>query len=86
MNFDKAKKVLAIHSGYCNDFDYNEYSDFVGNLRPYQGLEDDYFHEIMEALFYLREHFQNELIDREIVLYNPHAPEIAIVQQICLLI
>ncbi|WP_372364847.1 hypothetical protein [Candidatus Uabimicrobium sp. HlEnr_7] len=69
MDFDDAKEVLAIHSGFSKTFDYSNETDFLGTLRPYQGIEDEYFHEIVEALFSIQDHFKQDVVDRELMLY-----------------
>jgi hypothetical protein len=71
MNFDEAKLYLLLNGSGTSDADGNplvQDDGFLGTLRPYQGLKDDNFHNVMEALFVVGNHFsESSHVDRELV-------------------
>lgn len=71
MNFDEAKLYLLMNGSGTSDVEGNplvQDDGFLGTLRPYQGLKDDSFHKVMEALFVVGTHFsQSSQVDRELV-------------------
>lgn len=69
MDFDRAKELLRLHSCADPDLLHLKWSGgFVGTLRPYTGLNEDNFHEVMAAIVAVAPHLADECcLDREIV-------------------
>ena len=54
MTPDEARRLLRIHSGRDADSDPGKWqTGFVGQLRPYRGLKEQNFREVMEAIYAL---------------------------------
>jgi hypothetical protein len=68
MTSAEARESLRFHSGSHPDVDDPRWSrGFLGMLRPYGGLRETSFHEVMRALRELATDLQNEMVDREVV-------------------
>ena len=69
MTFKEAKQTLLLHSFSHSDLSHPKMATgFLGSLRPYQGIKEENFREVMEAIKSLAEYFQKEpLLDKEIV-------------------
>lgn len=68
MTSEEARESLRFHSGSHPDVDDPRWSrGFLGMLRPYHGLREESFHEVMEALRVLADDLQAEKVDREVV-------------------
>jgi len=69
MTFDEAKELLLRHSFASNvENDPEMESGFLGSLRPWRGLNDDNFYEVMEAIKGVSEHLQDAAaLDREVM-------------------
>ena len=69
MDFQEAKELLLLHSFGHPDINHPKMErGFLGSLRPYRGLNDENFHEVMQALISLAPHFQHESrVDKEII-------------------
>ena len=65
MNTDEAKILILTHAGLI-DAPQAETS-FIGCLRPFRGLREENFHQIMEALIILTPMLQQERVDRELL-------------------
>lgn len=67
MNETEAKEFLLLH-GFAGDLKNPKMaSGFLGSLRPYRGLNESNFHEIMAALRVLAPHFAAEQLDRKLI-------------------
>ncbi len=69
MNFLEAKGLLLLHSFSYPDVHHPKMeTGFLGSLRPYHGLKEDNFHEVMEAISALSPYLRTEpQIDREVI-------------------
>ncbi len=71
MDFAEAKYYLLLNGSGTSDAEGNplvQDDGFLGTLRPYQGLKEDNFHSMMEALFAVGRNFSESLqVDREVV-------------------
>src|SRR5688572_28484608 len=69
MDFDRAKELLLLHSCQHPDFYHRKSAGgFLGSLRPYTGLNEDNFHEVMAAIVALAPHLlQSRQVDRDIM-------------------
>lgn len=71
MNSEAAREVILGHgSGYtdANGEPFCFDDGFLGSLRPYRGLREANFHEVMKAVFVLGAEFHSEpTVDREVV-------------------
>lgn len=68
MTAAEARELLLLHSFSYHDLDHPKMvGGFLGSLRPYQGLNEKNFHELMEAIGVLAPQLQAEKVDREIV-------------------
>ena len=68
MTFAQAKQGLLLHSFALNDADDAQMArGFLGSLRPYIGLREENFREVMAALRVLAPHLGAPTLDREIV-------------------
>jgi hypothetical protein len=68
MTSQEARELLLLHSFAYHDLEHPKMiGGFLGSLRPYQGLNEKNFHEVMEALYVLAPQLQMERVDREIV-------------------
>jgi len=68
MTSEEARESLRFHSGSHPDVHDPRWSrGFLGMLRPYHGLREESFHEVMRALRVLADDLQNERVDREVV-------------------
>ncbi len=64
----EAKRLLLLHSFGLDDFDDPAMEvGFIGSLRPYRGLIERNFHEVMAALGVLAPQLQLGQIDAQIV-------------------
>lgn len=69
MNETEAKELLRLHSFTSDDLENPKMATgFLGSLRPYRGLDENNFHEIMAALRVLAPRFATEKLDREIIV------------------
>lgn len=67
MNETEAKELVLLH-GFAGDLENPKMATgFLGSLRPYRGLDENNFHEVMAALRVLAPHFKSEKLDREII-------------------
>ncbi len=69
MDASQAKELLLFHSFSHSDINHPKMeTGFLGSLRPYSGLQESNFHEVMQAIIALAPNLQNdEVLDREIV-------------------
>jgi hypothetical protein len=69
MEFEHAKQLLLHHSFQHPDFYHRKSAGgFIGSLRPYQGLNEDNFHEVMAAIVALAPHLlQSRQVDRDVM-------------------
>src|SRR5471030_441238 len=71
VNYLEARHVLLLHGIGTTDQAGNPLvleDGFLGCLRPYSGLREKNFHQLMEALFVVGEEFQKaSQVDRETV-------------------
>ena len=68
MTFAQAKQGLLLHSFALNDADDAQMArGFLGSLRPYIGLREENFREVMAALRVLAPHLGAPTLEREIV-------------------
>lgn len=69
MTFEEAKEALLFHSAGHPDFEDARWENgFLGSLRPYRGLNEDNFYEVMEAVKGVSSHLQNdEAIDKTVM-------------------
>lgn len=69
MDSERAKELLLLHScGHPDLHDPKWSGGFLGSLRPYTGLNEDNFHEVMAAIVAVAPHLADErYLDREIV-------------------
>lgn len=66
MNYATAKLKLLLHAGTSSEDILGE--GFLGTLRPYTGLHDENFHQVMEAILLAGESIYSEpKIDRDLV-------------------
>lgn len=64
----EARELLLMHSCAHHDLQHPKMtSGFLGSLRPYTGLNQDNFHEMMHALRVLAPRFGEEKIERQII-------------------
>ena len=68
MTPDQAKEILSLHSGRHEDI-YHPKSEhgFIGMLRPYRGLIEENFHEVMEAIRVLAPELNREMVDTKLM-------------------
>jgi hypothetical protein len=68
MTRQEARELLLLHSFGYHDLEHPKMiGGFLGSLRPYQGLKEKNFHELMEAVHVLAPQLQGETVDREII-------------------
>lgn len=68
MTTQEARELLLLHSFGHGDLDHPKMvGGFLGSLRPYQGLNEKNYHELMEAVRTLAPELQRESVDREII-------------------
>jgi hypothetical protein len=68
MNTLQARELLLLHSFRLPALDHPKMTGgFLGSLRPYQGLNEGNYHEVMEAIYTLAPQLQGQELDREIV-------------------
>jgi hypothetical protein len=70
MDYDQAKRLLLLHGPGIEgpDTDSTLEHGFLGCLRPYSGLRERNFHELVEAILIVGERFHAaSTVDREIV-------------------
>ena len=71
MDFAEAKHYLLLNGSGTSDAEGKplvQDDGFLGTLRPYQGLSENNFHRVMEALFVVGRHLsQSSYVDRELV-------------------
>ena len=65
MTPEEAKQLILIHAGMCDS--PLAATAFIGSLRPFTGIREENFHQIMEALQILTPYLQQEQIDRELI-------------------
>ena len=64
----QAKRLLLLHSFGLDELDNPQMlGGFMGSLRPYHGLREENFHEVMQALRVLAPQLQQPEIDAEII-------------------
>ncbi|MBO2008570.1 hypothetical protein [Hymenobacter negativus] len=60
--------MLLAHAGACPNPDHPKFADgFLGMLRPYHGLQEHNFHEIMQVLRAVAPNLQEAVIDQELI-------------------
>ena len=63
----EAREALLFHSGAHGDVDSPRWKyGFLGSLRPFSGLREQNFHEVMGALRVLAPALEGELIARDV--------------------
>ncbi|WET82481.1 hypothetical protein P3102_15340 [Amycolatopsis sp. QT-25] len=63
-----AREALLFHSCTHPDVENPRWQQgFLGSLRPFTGLREENFHEVMSALLTLAEPLQADLVSREVV-------------------
>lgn len=68
MTTAEARELLLLHSFSYHDLEHPKRAGgFLGSLRPYHGLKEKNFHELMEAIGVLAPQLQAAKVDREIV-------------------
>lgn len=69
MDFSTAKELLLLHSFSHPDINHPKMErGFLGSLRPYRGLNEDNFHEVMHAIIALAQHLQQQnQVDKEVI-------------------
>lgn len=68
MNYKEAKELLKFHSfAHENLNNPKMKTGFLGSLRPYKGLREENFHEIMDIICVLSDEFHQEKIECEII-------------------
>ena len=68
MTPDEARALLAIHSGSHPDADDPRLANgFLDRLRPYRGLREESFHEIMACIAALADELAGDRLDRATV-------------------
>jgi len=68
MTTAEAHDLLLAHAGASPDPDHPKFTDgFLGMLRPYHGLREHNFHEVMQALRTISPTLQYAALDRELV-------------------
>src|SRR5438128_1239377 len=68
MSAEQAKELLLLHSFSYPDVDHPKMtSGFLGSLRPYRGLNEENYHEVMEAIRTLAPQLQASEVDREVI-------------------
>lgn len=66
MNYATARLKLLLHAGMSSEDIQSD--GFLGTLRPYKGLHDENFHQVMEAILLAGESIYSEpKIDRDLV-------------------
>ena len=65
----EAKELLKHHSYNHDDLDNSKTEKvFLGMLRPFQGeLYEDIFHELMTIIKTLKQEFENDKIDKQVI-------------------
>lgn len=64
----EAREALLFHSGAHPDVDDPRWQKgFLGSLRPFSGLREENYHEVMAALRALTEQLQADSVPREVV-------------------
>ncbi|MBC6447765.1 hypothetical protein [Actinokineospora xionganensis] len=64
----EAREALLFHSALHPDIDDPRWENgFLGSLRPFKGLREENFHEVMAALRVLAEPLQADQVPREVV-------------------
>ena len=72
MDFDRAKELLLLHSCGHPDFHHPKWSTgFIGSLRPYTGLNEDNFHEVMAAIVAVAPHLADRQVLDRFSQYQP---------------
>ena len=68
MTVQEAKELLLLHSFMHRDLEHPKMTGgFLGSLRPYTGLKEENFREVMDAINVLAEaHAEQPVIDKEI--------------------
>ena len=66
---EEAKELLRFHSGRHEDVDHPKWeSGFLGSLRPYRGLNEQNYHEVMNCLNALAADLsESGALDREVI-------------------
>ncbi|MBW3625434.1 MAG: hypothetical protein KY468_18720 [Armatimonadetes bacterium] len=68
MTPEEAKELLSFHSGRHEDIHHPKWdSGFLGMLRPYRGLIEENFHEVMEALQVLAPELHKDAVDAKLM-------------------
>ena len=68
MTRDEAKKLLLMHSFMSEDIEHPKMTTgFLGSLRPYKGLQENNFHEVIAVLRVLAPELCRETVDTQIV-------------------
>lgn len=69
MDRTQAKELLQLHSFAHSNIEHPKMATgFLGSLRPYTGLKEENFHEVMQAIITLAPEIQKEKeIDRDII-------------------
>jgi hypothetical protein len=68
MDAARAKELLLLHSTGHPDIRHATWAGgFLGSLRPYSGLRERNFHEVMAAVVALAPELRRERVDREVV-------------------
>jgi len=69
VTLSEARRLLLRHGGLPEDDEGPEAIEdgFLGSLRPYRGLREDHFHEVMEALRVAAPLLEAPRLDRQLV-------------------
>jgi hypothetical protein len=68
MTPQEAREALSFHSGAHPDTDDPRWqSGFLGSLRPFKGLREENFHDVMCCLRVLGHSLQDRVVERETV-------------------
>lgn len=65
---DAAARIRLSEHAFVYDLDSSFLTDgFLGRLRPYRGLDEDCFHDLMATLHTLADEFASPRVDRTII-------------------
>lgn len=69
ISFQEAKDLLLVHSFRHPDINHPKMeTGFLGSLRPYQGLREENYHEVMQAIIAISSHLKNSSsVDKDII-------------------
>ena len=69
MTVEEARELILLHGYSHPDLDHPKLeTGFLGSLRPYQGLNEENFREVKEAIRVLAPEIQaREVVDKQIV-------------------